>query len=133
MVLHKNLIRTDVCCRAIVPLTEGNIGFASSHLVDTEQRMNFVENEDMLGPIEDDFLVNPESDLQYEEHYIGVRDVGVGSEVVPHSPENPARVLAKAIVDAAFRSGSRDNLAAIVVSLHDGELLLTIYRFHLGQ
>jgi len=88
-----------------------------------------INDEDIPGPLEEYFLVNLEPGLQDEEHDIGVRDVGVGSYVVPHSPEIPARVLAKAIVDAAFRSGSRDNLAAIVVPLHDGEPILIITAF----
>lgn len=134
----ENLTRTGVCCRAIVPIPEDNTGSVSLLLVDTEQQMNLVQKqdikfEDVPGPLEEYFSVDPEPDLQDDDHYIGVSDVGVGSEVVPHMPENPARVLAKAIVDAAFRSGSRDNLAAIVVPLHDGEPILIIYRFHLGQ
>lgn len=121
-----------------MPIPSGNIGNVSSQLVDTEQQMNFVQNEDIKdedipGLIVEHVLVNPVPDLQDEEHYIGVRDVGVGSKVVPHILDNPARILAKAIVDAAFRSGSRDNLAAIVVPLHDGEPIIIIFIFHLCQ
>ncbi|KAG0570157.1 hypothetical protein KC19_6G142700 [Ceratodon purpureus] len=111
--------------RAIVPVPEANSGSASSNLLDTAQFMNFVQEEDVkfegiLGPLERKIVGNQEPDVQDEEHGMGVRDVAVGSEVLPHTPETPARVLAKAIVDAAFRSGSRDNLATIVVPLRDG-------------
>lgn len=104
----------------------------SSHRVDTKQQINFVDKQDVkdAGPrglIEKYFSVYPEPDFQDEEQYTGGTDVSVGSEVVPHTPEYPARVLAKAIVDAALRSGSRDNLAAIVVPLHNGKPILIVY------
>ena len=97
--------------------------------MDTERQLNFVKkagsvSEFTPGLIEEYFSVDPEPDLQDEEHRVGGREVGVGSEVVPLTPEYTAAVLAKAIVDAAFRSGSRDNLAAVVVPVHAGEPIL---------
>lgn len=115
-----------VCCRAIVPIPEGNIGCGSSQLVDTERQLDFVRKANVRseytpGLVEDYSSEDPELDLQDEEHRVGGRKVGVGNEVVPLTPEHSAAAFAKAIVDAAFRSGSRDNLAAIVVPLRAGE------------
>lgn len=47
----------------------------------------------------------------------GPENPGTGCEVVRVSPKIPARVFARAIVDAAFSSGSMDNMAAVVVPL----------------
>lgn len=95
--------------------------------MDTERQLNFVNKADVIseytpGLIEEYSSVDPEPDLQ--ERHLGGREGAVGSEVVPLTPEHPTAVLAKAIVDAAFRSGSRDNLAAIVVPLRAGEPIL---------
>jgi hypothetical protein len=54
--------------------------------------------------------------------------VGSGSEIVPLGREVPARVLAKAVVDAAFNSGSKDNLAAIVIPLHPGNISIELLK-----
>lgn len=54
--------------------------------------------------------------------------VGSGNEIVPLGREVPARVLAKAVVDAAFNSGSKDNLAAIVIPLHPGIISIELLK-----
>ena len=54
--------------------------------------------------------------------------VASGSEIVPLGREVPNRVLAKAVVDAAFNSGSKDNLAAIVITLHPGNISIELLK-----
>lgn len=124
-----------------------NIGLAPSQLPGStvkEQKM-YMEASDGRGQTGPDLfelttLNVQESSLRTDDDYQITVDshgdnrrslpgrVGSGSEIVPLGREVPARVLAKAVVDAAFSSGSKDNLAAIVITLHPGNISIELLK-----
>ena len=122
-----------------------NIGLAPSQLPGStpkEQKMGASNGRGQSGPDlfdlttlnvqESSFGTHDNYQITVDSHGDSWRSlpgrVGSGSEIVPLGREVPARVLAKAVVDAAFNSGSKDNLAAIVITLHPGNISFELLK-----